>query len=134
MLWPWAGLLSNAGTVTVGISILRVPPNSLPLALRDEVCSELGGGLGLVALAEGVRRGGAGLEVDGLLQQAGDALHFELDGGGGDAPVVFAAHDVHLSHVGCRKAMLLGTHYWSGSRVQLLYCYCAGGCLEITSR
>jgi hypothetical protein len=30
--------------------------------------------------------------VDGLLEQAGDALHFELDGGGGDTPVVSAAH------------------------------------------
>lgn len=62
-----------------------------PLALLHEV----GGGLSFVmllggALAERVRGAGAGLEVDGLLQQAGDALHFELNGGGGDAPVVFA--------------------------------------------
>jgi hypothetical protein len=58
------------------------------LWLRDE----LGGGFGLVALAQGVRGGGAGLEVDGFLQQARDALHLELDCGGGDAPLVSAAH------------------------------------------
>jgi hypothetical protein len=27
--------------------------------------------------------------MDGLLKQSGDALHLELDGGGGDAPFVF---------------------------------------------
>jgi hypothetical protein len=53
---------------------------------------ELGGGFGLVALAQGVRGAGAGLEVDGFLQQARDALHLELDCAGGDAPLVSAAH------------------------------------------
>ena len=53
---------------------------------------ELGGGFGLVALAQGVWGAGAGLEVDGFLQQARDALHLELDCGGGDAPLVSAVH------------------------------------------
>ena len=69
----------------------------LQLALMDEVWNELWSGFGLVALVQRVRRAGAGLEVNGLLQQARDALHFELDGGGGDAPVVFAAHGVDLT-------------------------------------
>ena len=72
----------------------------LPLALRDGFCSagrdEFWGGFGLVALGQRVRRAGAGLEVNRFLQEARDALHFELDGGGGDAPVVSAAHDVYL--------------------------------------
>jgi hypothetical protein len=58
------------------------------LWLRDG----LGGGFGLVALAQGVRGTGAGLEVDGFLQQARDALHLELDCAGGDAPLISAAH------------------------------------------
>lgn len=80
----------------------------LPLALRDGFCSagcwdEFRGGFGLVALVQRVRRAGAGLEVDGLLQEAGDALHFELYGGGGDAPVVSAAvHDELF--IACRNA------------------------------
>jgi hypothetical protein len=60
----------------------------LALRLRDG----LGGGFGLVTLAQGVRGAGAGLEVDGFLQQARDAFHLELDCGGGDAPLVSAAH------------------------------------------
>jgi hypothetical protein len=79
-------------------------PNPLPLALTHEIWnefwSEFWGGFGFVPLAQRVRGGGAGLEVDGLLQQARDALHFELDCGGGDTPLVSAAHDVHLSHAG----------------------------------
>jgi hypothetical protein len=62
---------------------------------------ELGGGLGLVPLAERVRSAGAGLELRGFLQQARDALHFEFDCAGGNAPVVFAAHDVDLTMRGC---------------------------------
>lgn len=67
------------------------------LALRHQVGGGGGlllrrGGGGFVALAQGVRGAGAGVEVDGLFEQARDALHFELDGGGGDAPVVSAAH------------------------------------------
>jgi hypothetical protein len=58
------------------------------LRLRDG----LGGGFGLVTLAQGVWGAGAGLEVDGFLQQARDALHLELDCAGGDAPLVSAAH------------------------------------------
>jgi hypothetical protein len=58
------------------------------LRLRDG----LGGGFGLVALAQRVWGGGAGLEVDGFLQQARDALHLELDCAGGDAPLISAAH------------------------------------------
>jgi hypothetical protein len=68
----------------------------LRLALTHEVWNEfwneLWRGLGFVTLAQRVRRAGAGLEVDGLLQQARDALHFKLDCGGGDAPLVSAAH------------------------------------------
>ena len=45
-----------------------------------------------MALAQGVRGTGAGLEVDGFLQQARDALHLELDCAGGDAPLISAAH------------------------------------------
>jgi hypothetical protein len=63
------------------------------LALRDEVWSERWGGFGLVALAQRVRGDGAGLEVDGFLQQARDALHLEFDCATGDAPLVSAAHD-----------------------------------------
>jgi hypothetical protein len=63
-------------------------PAAFALRLRDG----LGGGFGLVTLAQRVRRAGAGLEVDGFLQQARDALHLELDCAGGDAPLVSAAH------------------------------------------
>jgi hypothetical protein len=57
----------------------------------DEVWSELGRFLfGFVALAQGVRGAGPGLEVDGLLQQPRNALHLELDCGGGDPPLIFA--------------------------------------------
>jgi hypothetical protein len=79
----------------------------VPLPLLDEVRDALTGVLRFVALARGVGRAGAGLEVGGLLQQAGDALHFELDCGGRDAPLLM----VLLSHVGMRKAMALETHY-----------------------
>jgi hypothetical protein len=70
-----------------------------------------GGGGGIRLMPGGMRGGGAGLEVDGLLQQSRDALHFELDCGGGDAPLVFAAHVCDLSMQRLRMAMLLGTHY-----------------------
>lgn len=63
-----------------------------------------------MSLPDGMRGAGAGLEVDGLLQQSGDALHFELDGGGGDAPVVFH-HAVDFNMQGLWMAMLLGAHY-----------------------
>jgi hypothetical protein len=72
----------------------------LRLALTHEIGNEFWSELGFVALGQRVWGAGAGLEVDGLLQQARDALHFELDCGGGDAPLVSAAHDVHLSHAG----------------------------------
>jgi hypothetical protein len=62
----------------------------VPLPLMQE----LAGGLGLVTLAQRVRRASAGLELDGFLQQARDALHLEFDCAGGDAPLVFAAHGV----------------------------------------
>jgi hypothetical protein len=58
---------------------------------------ELADGFGLVALAQRVRGAGAGLEVDGFLQQARDPLHLEFDCGAGDAPLVFAAHDVCIT-------------------------------------
>ena len=61
-----------------------------PLLLMHEVWSERRGGFGLVTLAQRVRGAGAGLEVDGSLQQARDALHFEFDCAAGDAPLVFA--------------------------------------------
>jgi hypothetical protein len=48
-------------------------------ALYSPVCGEHWGGLGLVTLAQRVRGAGAGLEVDGFLQQARDALHLEFD-------------------------------------------------------
>jgi hypothetical protein len=69
------------------------------------------GGGGLRLRPGGMRGGGAGLEVDRLLQQSRDALHFELDGGGGDAPLVFAAHVCDLTMQRLWMAMLLGTHY-----------------------
>jgi hypothetical protein len=81
----------------------------------NEFWSELWGDFGLVALVQRVGRTGAGLEVNGLLQQARDALHFELDGGGGDAPVVSAAHVGYSTMGSGLTAMLLGTHYWLDS-------------------
>jgi hypothetical protein len=62
--------------------------------------------------------------MDGFLEQARDALHFELYGGGGDAPLVFAAHGCYLSHGGMRMAMVLETHYCCGSGLGVLCCYC----------
>ena len=63
--------------------VLYAPEAKNGLALRDEVWSEAWGGcwggFGLVTLAQRVRGAGAGLEVDGFLQQARDALHLEFD-------------------------------------------------------
>ena len=67
---------------------IRAPADCGRLCLGDGI----GGGFGLVALAQRVRGAGAGLEVDGFLQQACDALHLELDCAAGDAPLVSAAH------------------------------------------
>jgi hypothetical protein len=70
---------------------------AVPLALMHEVRSDPGGGLGVVALGKRVRGAGAGLEVDGFLQQARNPLHLEFDCGAGDAPLVFAAHSVCIT-------------------------------------
>ena len=64
---------------------------------------ELAGGLGLVTLAQRVRRAGARLELDGLLQQACDPLHLEFDCGAGDAPLVFAAHGAIYRMAACGR-------------------------------
>jgi hypothetical protein len=72
--------------------VLQAGVKQRRLGLGDE----LGGGLGLVPLAERVRSAGAGLELRGFLQQARDALHFELDCGGRDAPVI-SAHDACIT-------------------------------------
>jgi hypothetical protein len=46
-------------------------------------------------MAHGMRGAGARLEVDGLLQQARDALHLPFDRGTGDAPFI-SDHDEHI--------------------------------------
>ena len=60
---------------TAAALLTEVTAASVPLLLMGELAGEIG----LVALAQRVRSAGAGLELDGFLQQARDAFHLEFD-------------------------------------------------------
>ena len=60
---------------TAAALLTKVTAASVPLLLMGELAGEIG----LVALAQRMRSAGAGLELDGFLQQARDAFHLEFD-------------------------------------------------------
>lgn len=60
---------------TAAALLTKVTAASVPLLLMGELAGEIG----LVALAQRMRGAGAGLELDGFLQQARDAFHLEFD-------------------------------------------------------
>lgn len=73
-------------------NISRHRPSGAAYEVRSGI--RLGGSDTLMALPNGMRCAGAGMKLGRLLQQASETLHFKLDGGGSDAPVVLHDHEV----------------------------------------